>query len=65
MIERHSLSIDISTGAPRGSGVNSVTSELGAMSIASSTRSISHSNASNIQTQGTNKRGTINTFLPR
>ena len=61
----------ISSGAPRGSGVQSMTSDFGAMSIASSggaqssSRSVFHSNVADVQLKPKDKRGTISNLCSR
>jgi hypothetical protein len=59
---KHSLLIKIYSGAPRGSGVNSMTSGFAAMRVGSSSgrssaRSVPYSSMSEAQPQATDKRG--------
>ncbi len=60
---KRSLLINIYSGAPRGSGVNSMTSGFAAMRVGSSSsgrssaRSVPYSSMSEAQPQATDKRG--------
>ncbi len=62
MIERCSLVIKIDSGAPRGSGLNSMTSEFAGMRVGSSSgrssaRSVPYSSLPEAQPQAIDKRG--------